>query len=157
MINFPIKRANNRVMSPLREVENLQREMDQLFDLTFPGLWNGGGSPDRGHWVPSLDVVDEENQTLILLDLPGMTKKDIKVSVEGKTLTIEGERRRDKRLKDEDHLRSERYYGVFCRRIALPVYADTSKIQATFRDGVLEVRLPKKEDHKPKQIEIQIE
>lgn len=157
MISFPVQRTNNRLANPIEEVENWQREMDQLFNLTFPGVMNGGGSVAHGQWIPALDIVDEGNQLRLLMDLPGMTKKDINVSVEEKQLTIQGERHRDKRYDTADRLRCERRHGTFQRRIALPAVVDTKRVKAVFRDGVLEIYLPKIEDHRPKQIEIQIE
>lgn len=157
MINFPVKRVNNRVLSPFSELDSWQREMDQIFDLAFPGLGINGTSPAHAPWMPALDVVDEENQILIAMDLPGLTKRDIKLAVEGRQLTIQGERRSETRETTGRFTRRERGSGIFGRRIPLPASVDTSKIKASFRDGVLQIRLPKNDDHKPKQIEVQIE
>ena len=157
MINFPIKKSSNRLFNPLQEIENLRREMDQIFDLSFPGFLNGGSSLIEGQWVPSLDVVDEKNHLLVKVDLPGLTKNDINVSVEDKYLTIRGEKREDKHIKQDDFLRTERYYGRFSRSLHLPAHVDSNKTKATFKDGVLELRLPKKEEFKSKRIEVNIE
>lgn len=157
MIKFPIKKSSNRVINPFQEIDNLRNEMEQIFDLSFPGFLNGGSSLIEGQWVPSLDVIDEKNHLLVKVDLPGLTKNDINVSVEDKYLTIRGEKKEDKHTKQDDFLRTERYYGRFSRSLQLPAHVDINKAKATFKDGVLELRLPKKEEYKPKQIEVDIE
>ena len=157
MVNFPIKKSTNRIISPLHEIDNLRREMDHLFDLSFPGFPNGGSSLLEGQWVPSLDVIDAKNELFVKVELPGLTKNDINVQVGNKSLTITGEKRQDKHGKQDDILRTERHYGQFHRSLQLPTHVDANKAKAKFKDGVLELRLPKKEEFKPKQIAVDIE
>jgi len=157
MLNFPIKKSNSRAVSPLQEIDNLRREMDQMFDLSFPGFLNEGSSLIEGRWIPSLDVIDEKDQLVVKVDLPGLTKKDVNVSVEDKYLTIRGEKKHEENIKQDNYLRVERQHGQFTRSICLPEHVDVNKTKANFKDGVLELKLPKKEEHKPKQIEVDIE
>lgn len=157
MFKFPIKKTSNRIVNPFQEIDNLRQEMEQIFDLSLSGFLNGGSSLTEGRWVPSLDVIDEGNHLLVKVDLPGLTKNDITVSVEDNYLTIRGEKKQDKEVKQDDFLRTERYYGRFSRSVQLPSHVDVSKVKANFKDGVLELNLPKKEECKPKQIDINIE
>ena len=131
----------DREQSPFNQ---LRREMDRLFDDFFRAPMLGGGSPGgEGLGWPSLEVRESENQVTITADLPGMTEKDVELSVYNGVLTLRGEKKSEHQ--DRDRGWSERFYGRFERSVALPPGADKEHCQADFRDGVLTVRIPKSE------------
>ncbi len=143
-----------------REVKRLRDLFDDFFDFEFlpesrrvarRGLWEGG------EWVPLVDVIDQKDKILVKAELPGLDKKDVKISLGENTVTIRGEKKEDKEIKKEDYYYRESAYGTYSRTIALPVDIDKTKAKATFKNGILEIALPKKEEVKPKEIEIQPE
>ena len=107
-------------------------------------------------FFPALDVIEEKDQYVLKADLPGVNKEDIKVSVENGVLTIEGERKSETEHKDKQLHRVERSYGRFVRSLNLGTNVDNSKIQASYKDGVLQLTAPKSEAAKPKAIDIQV-
>jgi HSP20 family protein len=136
---------------PLRELE---REMDEWFgrfgrEWPLP-RWMGEA---RG-WAPAVDMIDRKDEVLLRADLPGLEQKDIEVTVEGGVLTIRGERKEEKEVKRDDYYHAERWTGAFLRSVMLPPGVEAEKIKATFKNGVLEVRLPKTKEAKGKKIEI---
>lgn len=133
---------------------DIQREMNRLFDFTLPlALKKGNGASFE---APAVDILDEKDQIRVKADLPGMKKEDIEVSAENNMLTIRGEKKEEKEVKEKDYVRSERYYGAFHRSFTLPAGIDAQKVNATYKDGVLEILLPKKEEAKSKQAKIEI-
>lgn len=108
-------------------------------------------------WEPAVDVYEDRDKISIRAELPGMKQQDIQLAIEGNTLTISGERKREEERKEGDTFRSERFYGRFQRSITLPRPVDTGKINATYKDGVLTVTCPKSEEAKPRQIEVKTE
>lgn len=136
---------------PFRSIRVLQNEINRLFDRDLDD--NAGMTAD---WAMRVDIKEEKNALLIRADLPGMEQKDIKVHVEDNRLTIQGERRLEKEEKREDFHRIERSYGTFSRTFQLPATVDVERINATYRNGVLEVSLPKHERAKPKSIEVAV-
>ncbi|MCR4336362.1 MAG: Hsp20/alpha crystallin family protein [Candidatus Omnitrophica bacterium] len=136
------------------DLEDFQREMNRLFDVTLQRpLKAGNGGP---FMAPAVDIVDEKDQIRVKADLPGMKKEEIEVDLENDILTIKGEKKEEREIKEKDFLRSERYYGAFHRAFSLPSSVDASKVNAVYKDGVLEITLPKKEGAKPKQIKVDI-
>lgn len=121
----------------------LRREMDRLFDDFFRAPMRSGGWAAATGW-PSLEVNETDNEVRITAELPGMSEKVVDLSVQDGILTIRGERKSES--EDRDRGWSERYYGRFERRIALPDGADEAHCDATFRDGVLTVRMPKSQE-----------
>ena len=107
-------------------------------------------------WAVALDVVEEKEQYVLKADLPGINKEDIKVTVENGILTITGERKSETEQKDKQYHRVEREFGRFTRSLNLGAHVDTSKIKANYKDGVLELVVPKSEETKPKTIDIQV-
>jgi len=157
MANLPAKRTKGwNVISPFQELENLQREMNRLFDLTFPRLGEVDTTLLGGQWAPAIDIYDSKDNVVVKADLPGLNKDNIDVSIQDNVLTIKGEKKQEKEVKEEDYIRSERFYGSFHRSITLPSEIDSTKVRASFKDGVLELVLPKKEEAKPKQIKINV-
>jgi HSP20 family protein len=127
-------------------IDTIRREMDSLFG-SLAGMREG--------WVPPLDVYEKEGEMVIRLDLPGIEKKDIKVKVLDDVLMIEGERKLERKIEEENYLSQEASYGAFTRRIALPNPVEEYEVKATFENGVLEIHVPvKTETVKPKEIPV---
>ncbi|MBN1870395.1 MAG: Hsp20/alpha crystallin family protein [Candidatus Omnitrophica bacterium] len=154
MKNYPLRKQNES-WYPFSEIRNLHNEMNRLFDFSFPH-WDGETSLMSGQWTPAIDVHDSKDNIVIKADLPGLKKEDINVSVQDDLLTISGEKKKESEVKEEDYIRTERYYGSFHRALRLPGQVDAAKVNATFKDGVLQLTLPKKEEAKPKQITIDV-
>ena len=134
---------------PFREIAQMQSEMGRLFD----GLLEGRGRGSQG-WVPALDVWETETDVVYAFDLPGLAEDEISIEVADDTLTVTGERRRATEEKSDRFFRYERRYGSFSRAVGLPTGVDDAKIVAAYRDGVLEVRVPKPEEAKPRRIQL---
>jgi HSP20 family protein len=111
----------------------------------------------RGAWIPPVDIYESDNHELVLkAELPDVSREDIALKVENNTLTISGERKMDTEVKEEQYHRIERTYGNFSRSFTLPPTVDTGAIAAEYKNGVLSVRLPLREEAKPKQIQVQV-
>jgi HSP20 family protein len=141
---------------PFRDLVSIQDEMNRLFEDFF------GHTPVRagwteGVWNPSVDVSEDKDNVVIKAEMPGMTKDDVKISVQDNVLTLKGEKKQEKEEKEKNYHRIERSYGSFCRSFQLPTTVKTDKIKANYKDGVLSVTLPKTEEVKPKEIPISIE
>jgi HSP20 family protein len=142
--------------NPLSEMEKFHHEMNRLFDLGVVGKPDPEGSLLSGYWSPAVDVMDKKDQVVVKVDLPGLKKDDIDVSIENNVLSIRGEKRQESEHTEGDVIRSERYYGSFNRVFSLPAGVDSTKVNAKFENGVLELTLQKKEEAKPKQIKINV-
>ncbi len=139
--------------NPIREMMGLSDRLNRMFE-EMSGF--NADNQITGSWTPAVDVYESENAIEIKADLPGMTEKDIDVSVENNTLTIKGERQFENEEKRENYHRVERQYGSFYRSFQLPNTVDVSKINANFKNGILELALPKREETKPKKISINV-
>lgn len=139
---------------PFREVSGIQNEMNRLFDSFFgrPGTV----SATERIWVPLCDMYETKDDLHVSLEVPGIREKDVQVTITGDLLVVKGERKWDKELKEESYHRLERVYGKFERAVPLPVPVQADKVTASYRDGVLEIKLPKVEEIKPKEIKIDI-
>jgi len=131
---------------------NLRDELNSFFDMPFWSSFGRTGQLFTG-WSPALDLYESGDQFVAVVELPGMRKEDIDISLHDGTLTIGGERKRESN-NSETAQRTERYVGTFRRSIALPTRVDPSKVNATYQDGILKVTLPKAEEAKPKQIQV---
>lgn len=134
---------------------NMQREINRMFDSFFQG---GGRDEDFGPglWTPAVDIAEQENDYVVKIELPGISKDDVKITLESNILTIRGEKKREQDLKEENYHRVERSYGAFQRSFTLPTTVRSDKIDASYKDGILTVLLPKAEEAKPKQIEVKV-
>jgi HSP20 family protein len=141
--------------SPFDRLSTLRDEMNRLFDISLPAY---GGREDRllGVWNPPLDVFQDKDHVFVKAELPGMKKEDIQISLQENTLTVSGERRHEKEVKEGDSYRSERFFGRFHRSVTLPVPVQTDNVKAQYKDGILTVTLAKAEEAKPKQIEVHV-
>jgi HSP20 family protein len=127
--------------------------MDRLWDEYF-GSGRRAFQPLEEAWLPAVDVSETGDKVTVKAEIPGMEAKDIEISMVGDTLTIKGEKKAEREEKDENYHIVERSYGSFSRAMKLPAAVDADKVDATYKNGVLTVVLPKKEEVKPKAIEI---
>jgi HSP20 family protein len=140
--------------NPYRELENLQNRMSRLFEEQY-----GGGREEAltsGAFVPPVDIYEDQHGIQLKLEVPGIEEKDLNIHVENNVLTVSGERKFENEQKEENFHRIERRYGSFSRSFTLPNTVDTDKITADYNNGVLSVRLVKREEAKPKQIKVNI-
>jgi len=141
--------------NPFRELEDMQGRLNRLFgEPSFPRIGENGMS--LSGWSPAVDVQETDQEYLIKADLPDVKKEDVKVELLDGTLTIEGERQQEKEEKGKKFHKIEREYGKFLRRFAMPSEVDASKVQADFKNGVLNVHLPKSATAKPKAIDVKV-
>ena len=137
---------------PFRNLTSLQDQMSRFFDDAF-----FRGRADNSAltvWAPAVDIYETADELVVKADLPDINEKDLDVRVENNTLTIRGERKFEKEVSEDNFLRVERAYGSFSRSFSLPNTVDTERIKADYREGVLSVRMPKREESKPKQIKV---
>jgi HSP20 family protein len=138
---------------PLRELNSLQSEMNRLFNTVFDAPSSSQGSVMR-RWVPAMDLVEAGDHFVLKADLPGMSEEDLSIEFEDGTLTVSGERKNEHEEREEGYLRVERSFGAFSRSLTLPKGIDADAVTASFDRGVLEIRIPKPEERKPRRIEI---
>ena len=140
---------------PLRELEDMSMRLGRFFNQ--PGLHrvDDGGS-FFADWAPAVDVQETDKEYIVKADLPDVRKEDVKVGIEDGVLTLEGERKQEKDEKGKKFHRVERVYGKFVRRLALPMEVDAQKVAADFKDGVLNVHMPKAVTVKPRAIDVKV-
>jgi HSP20 family protein len=139
-------------LTPFNEINRIRNEIFRIFEDPL-----GFGSPASTlfeGWTPAVDVHEQRDTITVRAELPGMKKEDIEVTVVGDTITISGERKQEEEKQEGETYRSERFLGRFQRSITLPAEVDPNKVQATYKDGVLTINLPKSEQAKRKQIDI---
>ena len=136
---------------PIRELDALQREMNRLFGTAL----NGESSGAKG-WLPAMDLVEEEDALVLRADLPGVGEGSINVEFQENVLTISGERHAEASGQNGGFRRIERPSGAFSRSLTLPEGVDPDSVQASFTNGVLEVRVPKPEERKPRRVAINV-
>ncbi len=142
---------------PFRDLATLQNEVNRLFNTAFdaPTTGNGGDAATVARrWMPAMDLVETGDHFVLRADLPGLSEEDVKIEVEDGVLTISGERRSEHESKSEGYVRVERAFGAFSRSLTLPKGVDPEAVEASFDKGVLEVRIPKPEERKPRRISI---
>lgn len=155
MALIPYKK-NDWLSNPFRELENLQREMNRLFDFSSNYSPFEESTLLGGQWSPAIDIYDSKDSLLVKADLPGLTKDEIEISVRDNNLIIKGEKKKDTEIKEDNYYKTERFYGSFFRTLQLPMDVDANKVDAKYQDGVLSLTLPKKEESLPKQIKIDV-
>jgi len=138
---------------PFRDMNMLQDRMNRMFD-DAGRTWRTDEPAATTTWSPAVDIFETEGEIVVKAELPGMERKDIVLNLESNVLTVRGERRFAKETKDDNYHRIERSYGTFSRSFSIPATVDAEEIRADYRDGVLKIVLPKKEQAKPKQIRI---
>jgi len=141
---------------PFRDLMTLQERMNRMFDESFGRLRATDDSVDSGVWSPAVDIYETDHDIVLKAELPEVKEKDIDIRLENNTLTLKGERKFEKETKEENYHRVERAYGAFSRSFTLPVTVDQDKINAEYKDGILKITMPKKEETKPKQVKVNI-
>jgi HSP20 family protein len=141
---------------PFRELEEMSTRLNRFFGQPLVRRTTEEDGALFGDWAPAIDVQETDKEYLLKADLPEVRKEDVKVDVKDGVLTVEGERKQEKEEKGRKFHRIERSYGKFVRRLGLPTDVDDQKIVAEFKDGVLNVHIPKSPATKPRSIEIKV-
>ncbi len=139
--------------SPFGDLVNMQRELGRVFDNLFS---DAKGDVFVADWAPRVDVMEQKDSYIIKAEMPGVNKDDVRITLHENVLSIRGEKKQEKEEKDVNYHRIERSYGTFERQFALPTGVKSDKIDASYKDGILTVPLPKVEEAKPKEIEVKV-
>jgi HSP20 family protein len=139
---------------PIREINSIQNEVNRLFDTFFDTPAAGTGRNRQARWVPAMDLVEADDHFVLRADLPGVHEEDVAIELDERTLTVSGERKAAVEIEGGGVHRLERAHGTFSRSLTLPDGVDGDAIAARFDRGVLEVRIPKPEERKPRRISI---
>jgi len=145
--------------NPAKELLNVEREFNKLFNslsTRFGFGANGDDEYDNAVWMPLTDIIEEDDRYVLQLDLPGVSKKEVKISYSNGQLIVSGERKQEKERKGAAYHRVERAYGKYYRSFNLPDKIMEDKIEAEFKDGSLTVIIPKAEEVRPKEIEVKV-
>jgi len=138
---------------PFRNLSTLQDQVNRLFETNFPARTDNSALTT---WAPAVDIYETENELVIKADLPEVSDKDLDVRVENNMLTLRGERKFEKQVKEDNYLRVERTYGSISRSFSLPNTVNTEAIKAEYKNGVLTIELPKRAESKPKQVKVNV-
>ncbi|BBO68757.1 molecular chaperone [Desulfosarcina alkanivorans] len=141
--------------NPTRDLFNVRQRMDSVFDDLFNGFFDGSRTDMIRGWNPKVDIFEEDDHIVMKAELPGVEKDKIAIDVNGRVLTVKGERSSDNEVKEERYTLRERFFGRFERSFTLPAETDSEQIKAEYKDGVLKLNIPKPETGKPKRISIQ--
>ncbi len=141
-----------------REISKLRSDIDDTFDKLFRSL--SAGLPElfsgEGEIWPSIDVLEDKKNIIVKAEIPGMDPSDFDISISDNILTIKGEKKQEKEEKDKNFYMMERQYGTFVRSIALPVEVDEEKVDASYKNGVLKIVIPKKKESKESKIKVKV-
>ncbi|SPE26194.1 Heat shock protein Hsp20 [Acidobacteriia bacterium SbA2] len=140
---------------PFRDLVTAQRDFDRLFRGAFSSQ-PGETELSTRSWAPPVDIYETEDAIVLKAELPGVDPKDVEVRVEDNTLYLKGERKFEKEVKEQNYHRVERSYGSFARSFSLPNSISTDQVKAEFKDGLLTLTMPKREEAKPKTIKIDV-
>ena len=141
---------------PFGEFSTLQERMNRLFEDLIPATRKSEEELKTGTFYPSVDIYEGEKDITLKAELPGIDKKDVHVEINDGVITLRGKRKLEKEEKKENYHRLERSYGTFNRSFTLPTTVDSGKVKANYKDGILEVTLPRKEEAKPKSIPVEV-
>ena len=141
---------------PFRELTTMQDRINRIFGE----MYTRRGDDDilsRGDWIPPVDIFENDKHEIVIeAEMPGLNKEDIDLRVENNTLTLRGERKRESEVKDDQFHRVERVHGTFLRSFSLPATVDAGRVSADYKDGVLTLVLPMREEAKPRQIQVKV-
>ena len=140
--------------NPYGEMTAMKNRINRMFSEPYWATRRMDDESDMGMWNPAVDLYEKDDHFVIKAELPGVDKKNILVDLKDRMLTISGERSYENEAKEENYYRRERSYGKFQRAFTLPADVDSDKIKAEFRDGLLQIEVPKPEQQKPKQVTI---
>jgi len=146
----------SREFPAFRGLESLRQDMNRMFDQFFRGDVLADESFFGRDWIPAVDVAENNDSYIIKAELPGMSKDDVKITLENNVLTIRGEKKNESEKKENNYHRVERSYGMFERSFTIPGSIKTNDIDAQYKDGVLTLTLPKAEEAKPKMIDVKV-
>ena len=162
-----IKENEKREVAPWRpfsELARMERDMERMFEDFWTRPWFGLGWPRRFRALeevapraPAIETYEEKDDVVVKAELPGMKKEDLELNISDNLLTIKGEKKKEEEVKEKGYYYSERSYGSFTRTVEIPKDVQTDKVKANFKDGVLEIRLPKTEEAKRKEVTIKVE
>jgi HSP20 family protein len=138
---------------PFRGVSSLQEQINRLFNEAFD---RSSDEANLTTWAPAVDIYETEQELIVKADLPDVKPEDLDIRVENNILTIRGERKFEKKVNEDNYLRVERAYGSFSRSFSLASTVNTEAIKADYKDGVLSLVIPKREEAKPKQIKVNV-
>jgi HSP20 family protein len=139
---------------PFRDLARMQHRLNRIFGDAYQG---GDEGLSRGDWMPPVDIFENDKHEIVLkAELPGISREDIDIRVENNLLTIRGERKHDQETKQESYHRIERVYGAFSRSFQLPSTVNMEQVAAEFKDGVLTVVLPAREEARPRQVQVKV-
>jgi HSP20 family protein len=141
---------------PFKDLLSLQDRMNRLFDESVRNVKTGDEALSSAIWSPAVDIYETDDEVVVKAELPEVNQKDIDIQIENNTLTLRGERKFNKETKKENFHRIERSYGTFSRSFTLPGTIDQEKISADYKDGILKISMPKREETKPKQIKVAV-
>jgi HSP20 family protein len=141
---------------PSGELNSLQSEVNRLFNSFFDVPTNAGNGASLRRWVPAMDLVEHDDEFVLRADLPGLAEDDVSIELEDRVLTVSGQRKAEHEDRREGYYRVERAFGSFSRALTLPEGVDPEAIEASFDRGVLEVRIPKPEERKPRKVAINV-
>jgi len=144
---------------PFRDLVSIQERMNRLFDDAFRGNPRASSEDEwalGGTWAPSVDIFEQDGNIVLKAELPGMDAKDVEIHVENNVLTLRGERKFESEVKREKYHRVERAYGTFSRSFSLPSTVDATRIAAEYKNGVLTVTLPFREESRPRTINVEV-
>src|SRR5690348_7465685 len=141
---------------PFRDLAPLQERMNRIFDEFFANAGTGNGELQLSSFSPATDIYEDDEHVTLSVELPGLSEKDINITLEGNALTVSGERKLNKEQKAEKFHRNERFYGTFSRSFILPNTVEPNSIQASYEKGVLQLQMAKRAEAKPKQIKVAV-
>ncbi len=141
-----------KLWEPFQDLVRFDDEFESLYDTMARRFF----TPELKTWMPVIDIAENNGNIEVRAEIPGVNKEDLKVTVDGDVLSISGERKKETETKDKKFHRIERYYGKFCRTINLPYTVEMDKVKASYKDGVLNITLPKPESAKTKEIEVEV-
>jgi HSP20 family protein len=147
--------------SPFSEIARWEQQMERLLADFMGGrtsrLWDDRWTQGLAMREPAIDLYEDKDEFVVKAELPGLSKEDVQIDISDHTLILRGEKKKEEEIKDRNYYRAERAYGAFVRTIPLPNETDSGKARASFKNGVLEIRLPKTEEAKKKEIKVNVE
>jgi HSP20 family protein len=138
------------------DVLSMRKEINRMFDSFFHGDLSDTTSAFTSAWIPPVDIAERDKDFVVRMELPGVAKEDVSITMQESVLTVKGEKKQEKESKGSDYHRAERSYGSFQRSFTLPTGVRAEGIDASFSDGVLNIFLPKAEEARPKQIDVKV-
>ncbi len=145
-----------RLWDPMKELSNMQHRLNRALEDTFGTPLHRAEQPGAGTWAPAVDIFETDAEIVVRAEVPGVARDQVHVEVDDGVLSLRGERKFEKEVREENYHRVERVYGAFHRSFTLPDSVDPDKVRAGLKDGVLEVRLGKREQAKPRQIQVKV-